>query len=289
MLSSHSWGNEAIYQRIYRNQGVVAPRTADAARFAKRWTVLREYARKQAGPDYDFGMGYGADTNGLGGQPGPRKDAKKTVTYPFAAPIGGVTVQQQSSGLRTFDVNTEGVSQYGMFADWFQEVRLAADEVAANQGGGDAIIGDMLNGAETYLGIWERAVYGGGRCVTDGSSLQVNDLHALLGANLEGFLAAAGQPADRDGAAYTYCGEGEGGRTEVVDVLFDDEGRAVDVRPSTGDVRPAPAPAPAHDHADHPHAPLGVPADADLALGAVLVLGLTGLGAGTLSGRYRLS
>jgi hypothetical protein len=71
-------------------------------------------------------------------------------------------------------------------------------------------------------------------------------------------------------------------------VWFDDAGKAVDVRESSSDVEPAAA-ATAHDHADHPHAPVAVPADGDLALGAMLVLGLTGLGAGTLSGRYRLS
>ncbi len=286
VLSSHSWGNEVIYQRIYEQDGVVAPRTDDAAGFAKRWRQLRAYAAAQAPEGYDFGMGYGADTNGLGGQPGARSDAKTKLDYSkgFEAPIGGVTLKQQSSGLRTFDINTEGVSQYGMFADWFREVRIAADEL--KPGWGDEITRDMLNGSETYLGLWERAVYGGGACVQDGSSLQVNDVHAALGLNLEGFLDAIGQPADRTGSAYTYCAEGEDG-TEVLDVVVDETGKAVDVRPSTSGVKPAPAKA-GHDHGTHVHAPVPVPADADLALGMVLVLGLTGIGAGTLTGRYRL-
>ncbi|MCW2681826.1 MAG: Sphingolipid ceramide N-deacylase [Frankiales bacterium] len=286
VLSSHSWGNEVIYQRIYEQQGVVAPRTDDAAGFAQRWQQLRSYAKAQAPAGYDFGMGYGADTNGLGGQPGPRSDAKNKLDYAngFEAPIGGVLLKQQSSGLRTFDINVEGVSQYGMFADWFREVRIAADE--RKPGAGDEITRDMLNGSETYLGIWERAVYGGGACVKDGSTLQVNDLHAALGLNLEGFLDAVGQPADRTGSAYTYCAEGDDG-TEVVDVVFDDAGKAVDVRATTSDVQPVGEAG--HDHGTHPHLPVGVPADGDLALGMMLVLGLTGLGAGTLSGRYRLA
>jgi microsomal dipeptidase-like Zn-dependent dipeptidase len=284
VLSSHSWGNENIYQRIYEQNGVVAPRTADAAAFVTRWKKLRQYAAAQAPAGYDFGMGYGADTNGLGGQPGPRSGAATKLDYaqPFAAPIGGVTLKQQSSGLRTFDINREGVAQYGMFADWFREVRIAADEVSP--GLGDDITRDMLNGSETYLAMWERAVYGGGPCVADGSTLQVNDLHAALGLNLEGFLAAAGSPTSRDGAAYTYCAKASSGQTQVVDVLFED-GRAVAVRPSTSGVTPTP-----HPHDGHAHAGVPVtPVQGDLALGAMLVVGLTGLGAGTLSGRGRRS
>jgi hypothetical protein len=287
VLSSHSWGNEVIYQRIYEQSGVVAPRTDDAASFVERWQTLRGYAAAQAPKGYDFGMGYGADTNGLGGQPGPRTEARTKVDYrqPFRAPIGGVRLQQQSSGLRTFDINVEGVAQYGMFADWFHEVALAADE--KRSGLGRQIVRDMLNGSETYLGIWERAVYGGNDCVDDGSMPQVNDLHAALGLNLEGFLDAVGQPADREDDAYVYCAEDEDGEPVVVDVVFDEDGTAAHVRATTSDLVPT-LPVDldvAHDHGDHLH---GLPTDGGLALSALLVLGLTGLGAGTLTGRYRL-
>jgi len=294
VLSSHSWGNEAVYQRIYEQSGVVAPRTDDAASFAERWQVLRGYAAEQAPAGYDFGMGYGADTNGLGGQPGPRAEAATRVDYAkgFAAPIGGVRLQQQSSGLRTFDVNTEGVAQYGMFADWFHEVRLAADEITP--GLGDAITRDMLNGSETYLGIWERAVYGGNDCVTDGSKPDVKDVHAALGGNLDGFLAAIGQPADRTDDAYVYCAVEEDGSVVVLDVRFDEQGVAVSAGPSSSSLTPTEPTTDGHDSDGHEHGLPGVDAvtgaldDGSLALGGVLVLGLTGLGAGTLTGRYRL-
>ena len=293
VISSHSWGNEAIYQRIYHADGVVAPRTDDAKGFVDRWQVLRGYAAAQAPKGYDFGLGYGADTNGLGGQPGPRTDARRKVDYskPFAAPIGGVLLHQQSSGLRTFDINVEGVSQYGMFADWFHEVRLAADEKAP--GLGDQITRDMLNGAEQYLAMWERSVVGGGACVADGSAPDVDDLMALLGGNSEGFLDAVGAPASRDGAAYTYCAT-EDGAPAVVDVVFDEDGVAVEVKPSTSGLEPVVG---GHDHSTHSHdlvgsvaetVGAGVPVGGDLALGGMLVLGLTGLGAGTLTGRYRV-
>ncbi len=235
LMSSHSWANEVIYQRIYELDGVVAPRTDDAAGFADRWTVLRDYARRHAPPGYDFGLGYGADTNGLGAQPGPRTGEVATrIDYdrPWQAPIGGVTLGQQVSGVRAYDINTDGVAHYGLFADWFREVQLAAEERHPGRGGGQAILRDMLNGAEQYLTMWERAAYGGNDCVVDGSMPQLEDIHALLGLNLDGFLRAIGAPVARDGDAFVYCAQTEEGGDEdvqLVEVSFDGDGTADEV------------------------------------------------------------
>ncbi|WP_052667657.1 hypothetical protein [Nitriliruptor alkaliphilus] len=232
LMSSHSWANEVIYQRIYELDGVVAPRTSTASGFADRWVTLREYAARWAPEGYDFGLGYGADTNGLGGQPGPRGgEVAERIDYAqgFAAPIGGVHLGQQVSGVKPYDINTDGVAHYGLFADWFHEVQLAAEERHAERGGGEAILRDMLNASEQYLAMWERAAYGGNDCVVDGSTLQHEDLHALLGLNVEGFLRAIGQPIDRDGDAFVYCAEDEAGDLRVVDVTFDGDGVAVEV------------------------------------------------------------
>ncbi len=233
LISSHSWGNDAIYRRIYGVDGVVAPRTGDASSFVDRWAQHRAFAADSAPAGYDFGMGYGADTNGLGGQPGRRSSAAQRVDYsaPLQAPVGGVTLRQQKSGVKTYDINRDGVAHYGLFADWFAELRLAADERQKGLGGGDAIIADMLNGPETYLRIWERGTYGGGgSCVHDGSTLQTEDLHALLGGNLEGFLTAAGAPVSREDDVYVYCAQNADGHARVVEVRFDEAGTAVSLR-----------------------------------------------------------
>ncbi|HVM26983.1 MAG TPA: hypothetical protein VM433_04830 [Mycobacteriales bacterium] len=262
VISSHSWANDVIYQRIYRADGLVAPRTDDAASFVRAWAEHRDFAARNAPAGHTFGLGYGADTNGLGGQPGPRREAATRVDYAagWQAPIGGVRLSQHTSGLRTFDVNTEGVSHYGLFADWFHELSLAADELAPERGGGAAILDDMLGGAEAYLQLWERAVYGGGECVRDGSTLQQEDLHAALGLELERFLAAVGQPVDRDGAAYRYCVEDDDGELQHLDVAFDAAGTAVDAAPA-GPTTTSPTEDAAagvdvddHDHAAHDHA-----------------------------------
>jgi microsomal dipeptidase-like Zn-dependent dipeptidase len=235
LMSSHSWANDVVYQRIYALGGVVAPYANSPDSYVRDWTRRRRWFDWHAPAGAMFGIGYGADTNGLGGQPPARREAAVPTDYaePFPAPIGDVLISQQRSGFQPFDVNTQGVSHYGLFADWFNEVRLAADELAPEMGGGDAIIRDMLAAPEVYLRMWERAVYGGSSCVDDQSSLQVEDLHALLGLNVEGFLTAAGQPLNRDGAAYVYCTEDDEGHLEVVEVHFDDDGIAAAVQPAS--------------------------------------------------------
>ena len=61
-------------------------------------------------------------------------------------------VFQQSvvpEGNRAFDINDEGLSHYGMIADWIEELRL--------EGGKDALT-DLYNSAELYLQMWEQTV-----------------------------------------------------------------------------------------------------------------------------------
>jgi hypothetical protein len=297
VISSHSWANDVIYQRIYQVDGVVAPRTDDADRFADDWAQHKAWFEANAPAESPFGLGYGADTNGLGGQPGPRREPAQPVDYTagFRAPIGGdVVIRQQTSGLKTYDINTDGVAHYGLFADWFHEVALAAAERQPELGGAEAITKDMLAGAETYLRMWERAVYGTNECVEDGSTFQVEDLHALLGLNVEGFLRAIGQPIDRSDAVYTYCVAGADGEVQAVDVHFDEEGRAAELAENPGTVTPAPAGSPAAADG-HVH---GAPATSVAAAGgalpatgggmassALVLLGLAGVGARGLTGR----
>ena len=118
----------------------------------------------------------------------------------------------------------------------------------------------------------------------------IDDLHAALGLNLEQFLTAMGQPRSREGSAYTYCAKGSDDEPTVVDVLFDESGAAVDLRASTSGVSPAePGHEHEHDHDHGSHVHADLPGDSGLALSALVLLGLTGLGAGTLTGRYRFS
>ncbi len=281
LVSSHSWANDVTYQRILALDGHVAPMQTRASGFVDRWAERRQWAEDLA-PDDDFGMGFGADTNGFASQPDPDDSVPVDYDDGFAAPIGDVTIRQQVSGTRAFDVTADGVAHYGLYADWFHQLVQVADREYPELGGGDQLRADMLRGAEHFLQMWERATYGGSECVTDHSTLQREDLHALLGGNLEGFLRAAGQPVDRDGDAYTYCVAGEDG-TEVVDVVFDDDGRAREVHPGDDDITPAPA-GDRHVHATATSLPA---TGGGAAAGAIALLGLALAGTQLLRGRTR--
>jgi microsomal dipeptidase-like Zn-dependent dipeptidase len=163
VVSSHSWSDPKFYERIYALGGFVAlyagqldaqerepgqdPKADRAGGFITSW---RE-ARAQRSDDYYFGFGYGADTNGFGPQAAPRKDAAEhPLVYPYTTFDGGTVMDRQRTGERVFDVNTDGVAQYGLIPDWIADMRNAAGA------DGDQIIDDMSRGAEAYLQMWER-------------------------------------------------------------------------------------------------------------------------------------
>ena len=93
------------------------------------------------------GVGWGADMNGFGAQGGPRGGANP-VTYPFKSWDGKVTIGQQHSGQRVYDINKDGVAHYGLYPDWVEDLRHLA---------GQQIIDDLGRGSEAYLQMWERA------------------------------------------------------------------------------------------------------------------------------------
>ncbi|WP_438029608.1 peptidase M19 [Sorangium sp. So ce233] len=112
------------------------------------------------GDAYFFGMGYGADTNGLGPQAGPRGAGATPVSYPFTlfqgpdwgpqfAGLAPVSFDRQVSGERVYDTDVDGMAHYGLVADWVEEVRLE---------GGEAALTALYNSAEAYLQMWERTL-----------------------------------------------------------------------------------------------------------------------------------
>jgi hypothetical protein len=72
-------------------------------------------------PKYHFGFGYGSDMNGLAEQPGA--SSATPITYPFRSYLGDVTFAREQWGQRTFDLNTDGLANYGMYAIGFMTCR----------------------------------------------------------------------------------------------------------------------------------------------------------------------
>ncbi|MBJ7471519.1 MAG: membrane dipeptidase, partial [Solirubrobacteraceae bacterium] len=143
-ISSHSWSDVTAEVRLQRLGGLLSPYGRDAEVYVESWKRVR--STRRAG---FFGIGYGSDSNGLGAQPGPRPGASEDpVTYPYTSFDGGTTMARQQAGTRSFDVNRDGVANYGLFPDYIEDMRGLA---------GDQIVDDMANGAEAYLQLWERA------------------------------------------------------------------------------------------------------------------------------------
>ncbi len=75
VISSHSWATTDAYPRIYALGGMTTPYAGGSKGFVESWQARRKYA-PPGRPC--FGIGYGADTNGLGAQGGPAAQVRPT-------------------------------------------------------------------------------------------------------------------------------------------------------------------------------------------------------------------
>ncbi len=189
VVSAHSWDSPQENPRIYNLGGFVTPIAgASPASFIAQWRTSLKIRNKRF---YNgTGFGYGADMNGLAEQSQPTSGTP--ISYPFKSYDGRVSFTREAWGDRVFDLNKDGVANYGMYADWLDELRVLA---------GKPILTDMFRGAEAYLEMWERA-YGvaPSHCLP---ASQVRKLHRRQ--TFESVLYAAGQPLSRPGNSYRYC------------------------------------------------------------------------------------
>jgi microsomal dipeptidase-like Zn-dependent dipeptidase len=154
VTSVHSWSDPTMVNRILGVGGFVAGYAfsahddgQDTPTFLEQWRANRGLPNGSA----ITGYGVGTDVNGLGTQAAPRLDAgSRPLAYPFTA-TNGTRVDRHVYGSRTFDLNTDGVAQYGLYADWIVDL--------IGQSGSDAALlrSHLLNGAEAYTVMWERA------------------------------------------------------------------------------------------------------------------------------------
>ena len=154
LTSVHTWADRALVDRILARGGFVASYAFAAHPAEGEPGFLDEWRANRALPHGGSitGYGFGSDVNGLGPQAPPR--GTDPQAYPFTA-LNGTTVGQQVYGTRTFDLNTDGVAQYGLYADWTTDlIRQAGSD-------GPALRQHLLGGAEAYTRMWERAIAAG--------------------------------------------------------------------------------------------------------------------------------
>ena len=228
VLSSHSWSTPDAYARIYEDGGFVSPYAGDSTGFVDKWRRHIGWADER----YYWGIGFGADINGLGAQGDPRgADVPNKVDYPITG-LGGVTIDRQRAGERVWDINVDGVAQYGLYPDWVEDLT----KVAGASGGPDdaaAIFDDMSRGTEAYLQMWERA-YGiaPDSCRNPDLRLEAADIKTIVkrGMTTIKVMTLVGQPYERLGSSYGVCARTTTGSTTLVHIDFSTDGRVTRVR-----------------------------------------------------------
>ena len=214
-VSSHSWSTFDVIPRIYRVGGVVTPMQDSAPEWIKTWRKTKAQRDRR----FYFGFGYGADQNGLASQIPPREGG---VHYPFKSFDGKVTFERQRSGERLFDFTKDGVAHYGLFPDWWEDIRSA---------GGAATVRDMSRGAEAYLQAWER-VYG----IRHGCKSRLKRItrrgvaHVRLRDTAAQLLRRAGQPKVRGNYGWSWCVRGKKNRHRKLAASLTRGGRVALVR-----------------------------------------------------------
>jgi hypothetical protein len=95
--------------------------------------------------DPNSGTGIGSDVNGISNQPGP---PDTPIRYPFRSFDGRTYFNRETWGDRTFDINSDGVANYGLWPDWIEALRVS---------GRNARLRALFRSAQDYLRMWEAA------------------------------------------------------------------------------------------------------------------------------------
>jgi hypothetical protein len=151
VVSSHtgtggSWTPSEL-RRLYALGGFATSTPDTAPRLAEKILALRRYKSAQ----HYFGVGLGTDTGGFSSLPGPRADAAEDpLRYPFKSYDGRVEFHRQRTGQRVYNLNTDGVAHYGLFADLLADMQ--------QQPRGPRAMRLLFRSAEAYLETWQRAI-----------------------------------------------------------------------------------------------------------------------------------
>ncbi|WP_236885662.1 hypothetical protein [Dietzia massiliensis] len=153
LVVDHAWATQGNTRRVHEQGGFVAA-FAWPADATENFEVgfLEQWRTNTAGAIRPFdGYGWGSDVNGLAALAEPRPSAATDpLVYPFTAPSGEV-MDRWRFGDRVYDLNVDGVAQYGLYADWAADVlhRAGPDRAELER--------QLMGGAEAWTANWERA------------------------------------------------------------------------------------------------------------------------------------
>ena len=151
LVSSHTntggiWTPSDL-QRLYALGGFATARPDTAEKLAQTILSFQRYVpRGQL-----LGVGLGTDTGGFNSSPPPDPNAAHApLHYPFRSYDGSVLFECQLAGSRTYNLNKDGVANYGLYADLLAYMR--------QQQGGEVATRLLFRSAEGYLRTWEAAL-----------------------------------------------------------------------------------------------------------------------------------
>jgi microsomal dipeptidase-like Zn-dependent dipeptidase len=153
LISSHNgtggeWTSAELTQ-LYKLGGFAAVTPDTPQALAQKIVTMGRFAR--TGPSGHAAVGLGTDTNGFSSLPGPPPDAgTNPLHYPFKSYDGSVTFSREKTGTRVFDLNQDGVAQYGLVAD------LLADMQRTTRGRRAMAL--LFGSAQAYVDTWRRAL-----------------------------------------------------------------------------------------------------------------------------------
>lgn len=152
VISGHSWLNSAADGSPHRVQRDIASQGGVLAPYNSASTSLLSgidrYLTLYEATSFLNAVPFSTDMGGIGHQAGARSDtATNPLIYPFTTEEG-IEIDKQVTGNRTFDLNNEGLSHYGLVADHIQDIREQTPQ---------RIYDAVMNSAEAYLQMWERA------------------------------------------------------------------------------------------------------------------------------------
>ncbi|MGW8593025.1 hypothetical protein ACWGLC_15125 [Dietzia sp. NPDC055877] len=153
LVVDHTWSDPALSRRMHEMGGFTAafayppdPTENFDEGFLDSWRATTAGATRP----WD-GYGIGSDVNGLAPLAEPRPSAAADpLVYPFTAPSGEV-MDRWRFAERVYDLNVDGVAQYGLYADWITDVlhRAGPDRAELER--------QLMGGAEAWVATWERA------------------------------------------------------------------------------------------------------------------------------------
>lgn len=153
LVVDHAWSTQGNLRRVHEQGGFVAAFAWPADSTENFETgFLEQWRTNTAGATRPFnGYGFGSDVNGLAHLADARPTAATDpLVYPFTA-LSGEVMDRWRFGERLYDLNVDGVAQYGLYADW------AADVVQRAGADGPELERQLMNGAEEWTANWERA------------------------------------------------------------------------------------------------------------------------------------